>query len=398
MGGGTVGDHQRVTRPGGNVRRLLLTVTALAVIVVVLLGAGGWYYSDQLLPAPVASGPEHTVVVMEATADTVTLQTTDATPAWSREDLTSDLVLGFASDAGYLRLTGLEEVVDSDTARWAFEVMTGAAPSVGDLGDLQAYAYPDEPVASLGPVDEAAVPGPLGTLPAWRFDGDGDTWVVFVHGRGGTRTEGFRAMEVVRDLGLPALVVSIRNDPGAPPSPDGYGRFGAAEWEDLQAAVDWLQSTEHAERFVLFGSSQGGGISAAFLRRSPDADRVVGAVLDSPLLSIHETLELQAAGRGIPGPVVGPLLFATKAITDLRSGLDFAALEHVADADELDVPLLVFHGREDSTVPFEPSARLAEVHDDIRFVPYDGEHVRAWNVDPAAYAAEVRAFLEDVLR
>ena len=57
-------------------------------------------------------------------------------------------------------------------------------------------------------------------------------------------------------------------------------------------------------------------------------------------------------------------------------------------------PMLLFHGQDDDTVPFSSSERLAELAGDrIGFVPYLGNHVRAWNVDPDAYRAEVTDFL-----
>ena len=58
------------------------------------------------------------------------------------------------------------------------------------------------------------------------------------------------------------------------------------------------------------------------------------------------------------------------------------------------MPLLVFHGRDDDTVPFAPAAELAESDpEQVTFVPYDGDHVRAWNVDRDGYTEAVVAFL-----
>ncbi len=311
-------------------------------------------------------------------------------------DLASDLVVGFEATTGYLQLTDVVARA-GDTVERRYRVVDGTVPEAGARGDVQAAAWPDDP----GVVDPAGtrvtVPGPLGDLPAWELPGAGghDDWLVAVHGRGATLAEPLRTLLAVPDH--PALVVGYRNDPGAPASPDGFGHFGDTEWEDLEAALAWLRAERDPDRIVLVGYSQGASIVAACLRRCDDTGDVVGAVLASPLLSMQATLRLQARQRGLPTPVIGPLLVATKAVSWLRGGPDHARLEHVSALADLDLPLLVTHGRQDTTVPFAPSRRLADADpDQVTFLPYDGEHTRGWNVDPARWEQAVRTFVAAV--
>lgn len=57
-------------------------------------------------------------------------------------------------------------------------------------------------------------------------------------------------------------------------------------------------------------------------------------------------------------------------------------------------PILLFHGRYDMSVPFAPAAEFAAARPDlVTFVPYDGDHVRAWNVINDAYLDSVTDFL-----
>jgi uncharacterized protein len=215
---------------------------------------------------------------------------------------------------------------------------------------------------------EVEVDGPDGVLPAWlvpgaeasddeadaeasgETDGDGSeatgsdhTYAVMVHGRGATREELHRSLRTVHAVGLDALVITVRNDPEAPADPDGWGRFGDAEWEDLQAAVDHLVDERDADRLVLVGSSQGGSIVLSYLQRGEHTDRVDGVVLTSPIVSMHDTLVLQAQGRGVPDVAIPPLLWSTKLLATLRSGLRFDRLEHAAEdrVDAYDAPMLV---------------------------------------------------------
>ena len=378
-------------------RAVTWTVAVVVLLLVVGLAAGGWYYTNELLPAARPGEVATDVEVVAVDGDTITLRPDDA-PDVDVADLASDDVVGFQHLAGYLQLTGAPEDGSDGAVTRAFDVVTGTPPAAGDRGDIQAYAYPDDPTALRLDVEEVVAPGPLGDMPGWRFPGAGDAadeWVVLVHGRGASRAETLRGAEiVVGETGRSALVVTYRNDPGGPDSPDGYGHFGDTEWLDLQAWLAWLDDTADPDTVTLYGYSQGGSVVSACLRRCDDTEDVTGAILDSPLLSMQATLELQAAGRDIPSPVIGPLLAATKVVSTLRGGPDYARLEHVDALADLDLPLLVFHGREDDSVPFVPSARLAEADpEQVTFVPYDGNHVRGWNVDPEGYSRAVVDFL-----
>ena len=64
------------------------------------------------------------------------------------------------------------------------------------------------------------------------------------------------------------------------------------------------------------------------------------------------------------------------------------------------MPILLFHGVADDTVPIETSDRFAVSQRDlVTYVRIVGAgHVEAWNLDRAAYDAAVRAFLVRVTR
>lgn len=409
--------------------RRFLGVTAIALVVVLVLGlgAGGWYYTDQLLPAPQPDEPDYAVEVVasDEEAGTVTLAVPDG------GDLVELTRLGFWTDTGTVELgevtatTGADpgtggqagdreagdreagdgEAGDDATVTRTATLLDGEWPTAGTRGMATATTYRGDPQEALGLRFETIdVAGPDGVLPAWfvpgddaATDADAGTVAVMVHGRGATREELHRSLRTVNAAGLDALVVSVRNDPDAPADPDGWGRFGDTEWEDLQVAVDHLVEEREVEHLFLVGSSQGGSIVLSWLRRGEHTDRAVGAFLTSPLVSMHDTLVLQAQGRGIPDAVIPPLLWSTKIQATLRSGMRFDRLEHAADdvVDAYDVPMLITHGSGDTTVPHEGSRRLAEARPDlVTYEEYDGvEHVREWNADPDRFDEDLRAFL-----
>jgi uncharacterized protein len=385
--------------------RKVIGTTAILLVAVVVLGlaGGGWYYADQLLPAPQPEDPTYDVEVVAAdeAAGTVTLAATEG-------DLIDLARLGFWTATGALELGGVT-ATDADGVTRTATLLEGDWPEPGTDGTGRATTFRGDPMAALDlPFTAIDVAGDDGVLPAWYVPGDEDAdeagagdVAVMVHGRGATREELHRSLRTVHAVGLDALVISVRNDPDAPADPDGWGRFGDTEWEDLQAAVDHVVEEEGAERVVLVGSSQGASLALGWLRRGEHTDRAIGAILTSPLVSMHGTLVLQAQGRDIPDAAIPPLLWSTKLIATLRSGMRFDRLEHAADdvVDAYEVPMLVTHGTSDTTVPHEGSRRLAEARPDlVTYEEYEGvEHVREWNADPDRFDADLRSFLTRIL-
>ncbi len=138
----------------------------------------------------------------------------------------------------------------------------------------------------------------------------------------------------------------------------------------------------------------GGAIAVNFLYQSPLAERVGSAILEAPMLDFEATIDWGARDAG----AFAFLSASGKVISEVRFPIDFKELNYLKRADELAVPILLFHGDEDPTVPVATSDALAEARPDI--VTYvrvaEAGHVRSWNVDPEAYAASVRGFLERV--
>jgi fermentation-respiration switch protein FrsA (DUF1100 family) len=138
----------------------------------------------------------------------------------------------------------------------------------------------------------------------------------------------------------------------------------------------------------------GAAICGQLLLESDLADRVVGAVYDSPVLDWGPVLELGAEREGAPEALVGVAM----SIIELRTPVDFAQLNQIARADELDVPLLVFHGVADDFVPIAQSRALAAARPDlVELVETPGAlHVESFNLMPAAYGERVTEFIARV--
>jgi dienelactone hydrolase len=314
----------------------------------------GWLYAGVLLDTTIR--PMYPERVLAADADTVTLA-----PG------------GLALQPGTWGLrwpTGLALVGPVRSAGRAGVVrplLAGPRPPLGAQAMLDAAAFEPDPAARGLAFREVAVAAPLGPCPAWFVPGpDGersDTWAVLVHGRGGPRREALRILPALHALGLPALVVSYRNDPEAPASPDGRYHLGDTEWLDLEAAMNHAVDAG-ARQFVLVGWSMGAAIIGALLSRSE--------------LAALTEVTTRVAGR--------------------RIGIDFDRFDLRKNPPAVRPPTLLVHTAGDRAVPVQPSRTLAAAAPALGWpmtyleVP-DAEHTAAWNADPAAYEDAVTRFL-----
>jgi uncharacterized protein len=261
------------------------------------------------------------------------------------------------------------------------EMEVGVEPNVFSGDPRQAFGIP------YADVD---VEGELGPMPAWSIPGKRDTWAIVVHGINSTLQTGLRIVPSLHRAGLPTLVITYREDLGAPPSPDGFHHMGLTEWRDLQAAARY--ALDHgARRLLLVGYSMGGTLVTQFMQQSPLAPRVSGLVLDAPALDWQRILEFNATEMGLPGFMARPVELAIGA----RIEVDWDDLDALEHPEDLQLPILLFHGDDDKVVPISTSEDLAA--ELPRWVDYysapEAGHVEAWNVNPGLYERRLSRFL-----
>jgi pimeloyl-ACP methyl ester carboxylesterase len=292
--------------------------------------------------------------------------------------------------------TVTREVLSSNLGRVAGDVPAGMSGWF--------YRHPRE----LGVEYEyVSVPTPLGPAPAWVVPSDGGIggdWVIQLHGHGSQRAEGLRAVPVFARAGYTSLLISYRNDSEGPRSVDGRYGLGSTEWRDAEAAIDFALD-RGAERIVIMGWSMGGAIALQTILRSDRQDRVVGVVLDSPVVDWHRVLAFQASASHLPAVVRDAALLAIgngwgRRLTGLTEPVDLAALDVVSSASALAHPVLILHSDDDGFVPSDGSRALAEARPDIvRLVTFtEARHARIWNHDEARWNDAISAWLDDLRR
>jgi pimeloyl-ACP methyl ester carboxylesterase len=217
-----------------------------------------------------------------------------------------------------------------------------------------------------------------------------NAWAIVVHGINGDRQIGLRIAPTLRQAGFNSLLISYRDDLGAPESPDGLHHQGESEWRDLAAAVRYALH-RGAQHLVLDGYSMGGALIAQFMEHSPLASRIDGLVLDAPALNWKAILEFNRTRMGFPSFAALPVEWAI----DARTDVDWDSLDALQHPEDFHLPILLFHGDDDQVVPIATSEDFAK--ELPRWVTYyavpKAGHTQSWNVEPDLYDRRLRRFL-----
>jgi pimeloyl-ACP methyl ester carboxylesterase len=263
--------------------------------------------------------------------------------------------------------------------------------AVGQQVGIEPDPYTGNPQTALGiRYATVLVPTPLGGMPAWQIAGRRSTWVILIHGLGGSRADTLPVMPALHALGFPMLAISYRNDTGAPASPDHQGHLGATEWHDVSAAVRY--ATGHgATGVVLFGYSLGGAMAMVTAEDASVRGDIRGLILDSPVLDWQATLTYQGRRHGMPGLLIS----LVERVLAWRTGLNYAQFDQLDREASLRIPVLLIQGTADTVVPAALADAFARARPSlVTYLRVTGaDHVSAIDTDPGGYRAALVRFL-----
>jgi hypothetical protein len=360
----------------------LLALSGVLLILMLLTAgaAASWYFSSKVVVPERPPWPTNATVKALSPGKVVLSRS---------KDTLRPGVYGLEWPSGHAIVEGVLSS-DANTVTRRLTTLRGRlAP--GTKVDLDNSVYKGNPEQALGlSFVNVKVPGELGPMPAWLVPARSRTWAIVVHGINASREDGLRIVPTLHADGLPSLLITYREDVGAPASPDGHHHMGLTEWRDLQAAANYALS-HGAQRLVLVGDSMGGAIVSQFMENSSLAHDVAGLILDAPALDWKAILAFNAKKMGLPSSLADPVEWAI----DLRIKPNWSSLDALNHPGDFHLPTLLFHGLEDEIVPISSSDAFAkELPGWVIYyrVPYAG-HVESWNVNPRLYAQRVSAFL-----
>jgi pimeloyl-ACP methyl ester carboxylesterase len=255
--------------------------------------------------------------------------------------------------------------------------------------------YRGDPQQALGlAFSDVTIPTELGGAPAWLVPaatGSPKLWAIYVHGIGGLRENGYRQLSVLHEAAIPTLMITYRNDDGAPAAPDHLFSFGLSEWRDLDAAVDWSLANG-AERIVLVAESMGGAIAGQFLINSASADKVEALVLDAPALDFTAVIEGRVGAWGLP---MAPQLASVALWASRLVRVDLSKAQSIDVVEAFPGPVFLAHGSADQLVPVAISDELvARRSGPTTYLRTGANHLLSWKENPERYREMLLAFLE----
>jgi pimeloyl-ACP methyl ester carboxylesterase len=366
--------------------RFWLPIGASAVVVILLLAGAaiGWHFSSAIV-VPDRSGWPEDITVKAVEPGRIVLSRSD--------DTLRPGVYGLDWQAGHAIVGAILASDAESVTRRLSRVRGYLVPELKVA--LESYVYSGDPLEARGlRFSPVQIADELGPMPAWLIPGNSSVWAIVVHGINSNPQVGLRIAPGLHRADLPQLLITYREDRGAPPSPDGHHHMGLTEWHDLEAAARYALS-HGARKLVLVGYSMGGSLVTQFMEKSPLADRVAALVLDAPALNWRRILEFNASQMGLPGKLALPVEWAI----DVRIDPDWDSLDALQHSEDFRLPILLFHGTDDEVVPIETSDDFAHALPEwVRYyrVPRAG-HTESWNVDPVLYERRLGEFLDTAL-
>ncbi len=232
-----------------------------------------------------------------------------------------------------------------------------------------------------------------GFSPTGRFfPGTRNETIILLHGFSERQNQVLPQVRMLTDAGFNVMTYNARH-----PEEYGSGVFstlGAFEREDLVSAVDYLESRDDVDPDAIgvFGLSLGG--ATAILGAALD-DRIAAVVAEGSFSDADSVIDSSFEHYiGLPSFPFGQV---TRLIAERRAGARLSDARPVdAIADLSGRPVLLIHGKDDTSVPPDHSERNLEAGGpdvDVWWVPGAG-HSDAYEVEPDEYATRLIEFFD----
>ena len=229
---------------------------------------------------------------------------------------------------------------------------------------------------------------------AWLFHGN-TTWVIHIHGRKAAKAETLRGISGLQSFGFTQLAISHESDP----QPDGLGSprsyFGVKEYQQIADAVSYAERNG-AKKVFLYGWSLAGLFIRKYLSSERRSNSIAGVILDSPLIDLKETLELQSVNAGMDesfGSEVYSKLISSKVLKFLSyQRPSIPSLKGFS----FDVPALLMYSRTDGYVSMKSVDSISSSRQLIRLEFNESRHCRLYNSDPEKYGSSLVSFINSL--
>lgn len=230
------------------------------------------------------------------------------------------------------------------------------------------------------------------TIKGWFFPKENSNkCIVLLHGFKANRMEPLPRVQMFLDNGFNVLIYDARGHGESEPALNSVGFY---EQEDLAAALKFVENKNITEIYC-DGISQGGA-TIIYALSNGKLKNVKGIILESVYNDMHTAIDNRFKEYTLlPADVAG--FFMIKFAED-RLGVSVNQMKPCESIKEIDIPVLVMSGSEDSRTMKEDTEHLYQsCCSQKELIFFEGaEHEDLYKYDPKLYEKTVLGFLEKV--
>ena len=165
--------------------------------------------------------------------------------------------------------------------------------------------------------------------------------LVFFHGNAGDLRNRIYKLNLIKDFDINFLIVAYRGFSGNKGKPTEIGLY-----EDARSTLDWLvKQGVKEDKIILYGESLGTGVSVEVAQNK----KFAGIILESPFTSMVD------AGKFYYFYLPVSLLLKDR-------------YETVKKLKNINIPILVMHGKKDKIVPFHMGKKFLKKLMNLNFL------------------------------
>ena len=195
-------------------------------------------------------------------------------------------------------------------------------------------------------------------LKSWIIEKDykKNKTLIFFHGNAGNLNNRIYKINELYNLDINILLVSWRGFSGNKGKPTENGLY-----EDARSSIQWIEEQGvNPEDIILYGESLGTGVSIEVAQNK----KFAGIILESPFTSMVDA-----------GKFYYPYLPVSLLLKD--------RYETIKKLKNINIPILIMHGKKDRIVPFHMGKKVFEKANEPKFsyFPDNDDHMMDYNED-----------------
>lgn len=222
--------------------------------------------------------------------------------------------------------------------------------------------------------------------------------VIICHGYGdnkyvekteqNVKNDNIKLSKLFLKYGYNALIFDFRGHGDS----EGAGvTIGYNEQQDLLGAIDFVKSKKLGDEIGAIGFSMGAATVLSVVNKTNDLNFVIA---DSPFSDLKDYLNANMSlWTGLPN-FISPMVLAN---FKLYYGVNFNEISPMKSVLKSDIPILLIHGKNDTTIPYSESIKIEKnlKNKDSKLVLFnDCTHVGAFSSNPKKYEDVLKNFFD----